>query len=229
MRFKIFIIGIFFSLFLFCSVQAADYGLKATVQATAGSLPTSIKGASNLPELAGVIVNVALSLVGILFFILMIYAGITWMKAMGSTEDITKAKEMITQAIVGLVIVMMAYAISNFVFSSLGASGGGGSGGGGGSDGGNGGNGNEVTHHDGDKCTIDNENWSSGVVLTGTNGQWNCQKNNGKLCDAGVGECQPSCRYSNGGAKCQQAACDPGKEATAKVSPACSVGNCCKP
>lgn len=123
MRFKIFIIiSIFFSLFLFVPAQAkdGDYGLSAAVDATKGSLPKTVGGASNLPELAAVIVNVALSLIGILFFILMLYAGITWMKAMGNTEEVSKSKEMITQAIIGLVIIMAAYAISNFVFTSLG-------------------------------------------------------------------------------------------------------------
>ena len=124
MRFKIFIlISIFFSLFLFCPVQA-KYGLDQAQEATGGDLPTSVGGANSLPELAGKIVNVALSLIGILFFCLMLYAGITWMKAFGSSEDVTKAKDMIQQAIIGLVIVMMAYAISNFVFSTLGATGG---------------------------------------------------------------------------------------------------------
>jgi hypothetical protein len=125
MRFKIFIIiSVFFSLFLFSPASAAsDYGLSAAVNATQGSLPKTVGGASNLPELAAVIVNVALSLIGILFFILMLYAGITWMKAMGNTDEVTKAKEMITQAIIGLVIIMAAYAISNFVFTSLGSGG----------------------------------------------------------------------------------------------------------
>lgn len=227
MRSKIFIILSLFSLLVFCPVQAADYGLNATVNATQGALPKDIKGAKTLPELAGVIVNVALSLVGILFFALMLYAGVTWMKAMGSSEDVSKAKDMITQAIIGLVIVMAAYAISNFVFTSLGASGGGGTGGGSGT-----GNGTSpsapTTMKDGDPCTIDNENWSSGVVLTGQNGQWNCGKTGGQQCDPGAGECQPSCRYSNNGAKCQQATCA-GKEGTSKKSPACPVGNCCKP
>ncbi len=224
MRSKIFIILSLFSLLVFCPAQAADYGLNATVNATQGALPKDIKGAKTLPELAGVVVNVALSLVGILFFALVLYAGVTWMKAMGNTEDVTKAKDMITQAIIGLVIVMAAYAISNFVFTSLGSSGGN-AGGGPVAGPGNGSGATPTVLKDGDSCTIDNENWSSGVVLTGQSGQWNCGVAKGKPCATGTGECQPSCRYSNAGAKCQQAACGTGKSAT----PACSVGNCCKP
>ncbi|GEM_PF-2476176 len=210
MRFKIFIlISIFFSLFLFCPVQA-KYGLEETQKATGGDLPTSVGGASSLPALAGKIVNVALSLIGILFFCLMLYAGITWMKAMGSSEDVTKAKDMITQAIIGLVIVMMAYAISNFVFSSLGATGGG-SGGGGGSSG-------EKTFKEKDECQIQDETWADGVVLAGTKGLWNTKEPVG---------CQPACRFYNKDAKCKKDAC-PGKE-NKNSAATCPVGNCCLP
>ena len=187
MRFRIFIIfSIFFSLFLFCPAQAADYGLKAAVDATGGALPTSIKGASNIVELAGVIVNVALSLIGIFFFILMLYAGITWMKAMGSSEDVTKAKDMITQAIIGLVIIMAAYAISNFVFSSLAAGGGGGGGAGGG--------GGTVTYKDGEKC-------STASIKTG---KWNCGAGSKSGVSCSTGECQTPCRYSHADGVCQK-------------------------
>lgn len=180
MRFKIFIlISAFFSIFLLCPVQAADYGLEATVKATGGSLPTSIKGAKTISELAGVIVNVALSMIGILFFILMLYAGITWMKAMGSTEDITKAKEMIIQAIIGLIIVMSAYAISNLVFTSLGASGGGGGGP----------NPSSDIVNDGDKCEKGNK--------------WNCRLGSSvKTCEKAKAFCDSPCRYDNSKSLC---------------------------
>lgn len=226
MRFKIFIIfSAIFSLFLFSPVSAADYGLGATIKATGGSLPTSIKGASSLPELAGLIVNVVLSLVGILFFILMLYAGITWMKSFGNSEDVNKAKDMITQAIIGLVIVMAAYAISNFVFTSLGAGGGSGGAGGGGAGGGTGSG--PVTHEDGAPCTIDNESWSDGTIkLTGESGRWNCGPGVKNCKDSG--ECQPSCRFKNAGAKCQKADC-PGKVATTAGSTCPSAGICCLP
>ncbi|MFA6548146.1 MAG: pilin [Candidatus Magasanikbacteria bacterium] len=186
MRFKIFIIiGAIFSLFLFCPVQAADYGLKATVDATGGSLPTSIKGAKTIPELAGIIVNAGLSLVGIIFFLLMLYAGINWMKAMGNTEEVTKAKDMIIQAVIGLVIVMAAYAATNFVFTSLGASGGGGGPSGGG-----------TTITDGTAC-----NGPSGE----TGYKWNCRGGAGvKSCSSDVAKCDSPCRFGDSKSTCME-------------------------
>lgn len=113
--------------------QADDYGL--TKAATGAKLQTSVAGATNVPQLIGKIVGAGLSLLGIIFFILILYAGIRWMTAMGKTEDVEKAKSTIEAAVIGLVIVLAAYAVTNFVFTELagtGESGTGGTAGGGG-------------------------------------------------------------------------------------------------
>ncbi len=124
MKFKIIFKAIIFLLFLSAlpqMVKAAgnDFGLGDAQTGT--NLPTAVQGVSTLPGVAGVIVNSALSLIGVFFFILMVYAGIVWMKSMGSSEDVDKAKEIIQTAITGLVIVSAAYAISNFVFTNIGS------------------------------------------------------------------------------------------------------------
>lgn len=66
-------------------------------------------------------VNIALALVYIIFFILVLYAGIRWMTAQGNEEHVTKAKNILEAAIIGLVVISMAYAITNFVLSKVGA------------------------------------------------------------------------------------------------------------
>jgi len=67
----------------------------------------------------GNLINAFLSIFGIIFMLLVIYGGYKWMMARGNEEDITKAKSMIRGAVIGLVIVMSAYAISYFVTSAL--------------------------------------------------------------------------------------------------------------
>lgn len=118
---KLFAFAFIFSLLGFFPrvTLADDYGL-GKAMASSG-LPTSINTQSTLPGVAGVVVNSALSLIGVFFFILMVYAGFTWMKSMGSSEDVEKSKEIIQTAIIGLVIVSAAYAISNFIFTKLNA------------------------------------------------------------------------------------------------------------
>jgi hypothetical protein len=82
-------------------------------------LPTTIQGAKTVPELIGVVVRSLLAFIGIIFFILIFYSGINWMIARGNSEKIDASKDTIVNASIGLVIVLAAYAITNFVFSSL--------------------------------------------------------------------------------------------------------------
>jgi hypothetical protein len=67
----------------------------------------------------GQIIQIALSLIGILFLILIIIGGYQWMTAGGNEETITKAKKRIINATSGLVITLAAYAISYFVIYRL--------------------------------------------------------------------------------------------------------------
>ena len=67
----------------------------------------------------GNIIGVVLSFVGVIFLLLMIFAGLTWMTASGNQEKITKAKDLMINAIIGLVIVLAAYAITVFVGNRL--------------------------------------------------------------------------------------------------------------
>lgn len=60
-----------------------------------------------------------LSLLGIIFVILMLYAGYVWMMAHGEEEEVRKAKQTIRRALIGLVIVVCAYSITYFVFYYL--------------------------------------------------------------------------------------------------------------
>lgn len=71
----------------------------------------------------GKIIQATLSLLGIIFIILMIYGGGLWMTAKGNEQQVDKAKDLITAAIIGLVIVVAAYAISYFVIKTIGGAG----------------------------------------------------------------------------------------------------------
>lgn len=72
-----------------------------------------------LEQIVGSIINVVLGFLGIVLLAYMLYAGFLWMTAGGEEDKIKKAKGMITNAIVGLVIIVAAFAISNFVLGSL--------------------------------------------------------------------------------------------------------------
>lgn len=76
-------------------------------------------GTRELEEVVGSIIKGALSLLGVVFFGLMVWAGYLWMTAHGEEDKITQAKKMISGAIIGLAIVLAAYAVTTFVVGRL--------------------------------------------------------------------------------------------------------------
>lgn len=60
-------------------------------------------------------INLVLTFVGVLFLILTIVAGFKWMTARGNESEVEKAKKMLVQGIIGLLIVLAAYALSYFI------------------------------------------------------------------------------------------------------------------
>ena len=74
---------------------------------------------NTLPELIGNIIAVLLSVLGIIFVVLVVYAGFLYLTAGGETEKVKKAKTLLTQSIIGLIIIVAAYAIAAFVIDAL--------------------------------------------------------------------------------------------------------------
>ena len=75
------------------------------------------------------IIRYALGFLGTVALLLVLYAGFLWMTAAGDEEKVSRAKKTLTSALIGLVIIMTAFAITSFVISRLlGANQGGGAG-----------------------------------------------------------------------------------------------------
>lgn len=75
--------------------------------------------ASDPREVAAKIINVALGFLGIVAVVIVLYGGFMWMTAAGNEERITKAKQILTAGIIGLVIIVMAWAIASYVIKTL--------------------------------------------------------------------------------------------------------------
>jgi len=67
----------------------------------------------------GKVIGAVLAFVGVLFLILVIYGGILWMTAAGNEQTITKARTLILNSVVGLVIVLAAYALVSFLGTQI--------------------------------------------------------------------------------------------------------------
>lgn len=93
-------------------VLAADVALEA-VGAGAGLPQTS------LPILIARIIRIVLGTLGIITVILVIYAGFLYMGAQGDVTKVAKAKKIITNAVIGLVIIFSSYSIASWILGRL--------------------------------------------------------------------------------------------------------------
>lgn len=65
------------------------------------------------------IINYALTFLGLVALVLMLYAGAIWMLARGNEEEVRKAQDILKGGFIGLVIILGSYAVSRFVFDNL--------------------------------------------------------------------------------------------------------------
>lgn len=72
------------------------------------------------PEsITGTVINGLVSFLGVIFVCFIVYGGYLWMTAMGKEQQVAKGKDLITEAVIGLIIVVAAYAITYFIISNL--------------------------------------------------------------------------------------------------------------
>ena len=97
---SIFLIGVF-------SVQAEGVALYSPLPS--GSFDDIIKN----------VINTLLGLTGVLALLAFIFGGITWMISGGDPGKVTKGKNTMIWAIIGLLVIFSSYAILNVVFEAL--------------------------------------------------------------------------------------------------------------
>lgn len=72
-----------------------------------------------IEQIMGTIIQVFITLLGLIFLGLAIYAGYLWMTARGKDEQVQKAKDILEQSTIGIVIILAAYAITAFIVNRL--------------------------------------------------------------------------------------------------------------
>ncbi len=76
-------------------------------------------GSRNLRDTIVAVLNVLLGFLGIIAVIVILLGGFKWMTAGGSDDKIGEAKKLISAGIVGLVVILAAYAIATYVVSTI--------------------------------------------------------------------------------------------------------------
>ena len=116
---KKYLYNIFILLVLPFFVHAQQTILGRMASVGDGSYETGTATENTILEYAGKIVSVFLGMLGVIFIIIVISAGYTWMMAGGDSNKITQAKDKMWRAVIGLLIIVGAYAIQAYVFKNL--------------------------------------------------------------------------------------------------------------
>ena len=65
------------------------------------------------------IIRTAMSLLGIVAVLIVLFGGFKWMTAGGNDEQVGEAKRILIAGVIGLIIIILAYTIATFVVNSL--------------------------------------------------------------------------------------------------------------
>ncbi len=95
-------------------------GLSSALRVVNETAEDTYNTGTNLNLALSDIIFAILSLIGIVFVIFIVYAGYLWMTASGNEQKVDKSKEILRQSIIGLVVVVGAYAIAYFVINIFG-------------------------------------------------------------------------------------------------------------
>ncbi|HPL92870.1 MAG TPA: pilin [bacterium] len=115
--FAFFAFVLFFFPFL---VGAAGLGDAAkTLDSSAKTMGYATGSNVSLEIMIGKAIQVFLGILGVIFLGITVWAGFQWMTAGGNTKKIEEAKGWLMNGVIGLVIILSAYAISSYVVSTL--------------------------------------------------------------------------------------------------------------
>jgi len=65
------------------------------------------------------LIQYLLAFLGVVAIMVILYGGYTWMTAAGNDEKVGKAKKILIAGVIGMVIILLAYAIAGFVIARL--------------------------------------------------------------------------------------------------------------
>lgn len=78
------------------------------------SLPTA-----DLRDVVINIINILIGMLGVLLLLLIMYGGFLWMIAGGNDDQAAKGRKIIGNAITGLLVIFLSFAVTTYVFNVL--------------------------------------------------------------------------------------------------------------
>ncbi len=84
-----------------------------------GAGAASYGTANDIVPIISTLISASLGFLGVLLLVYLIVAGFLWMTAGGDEGKVKKARDMIKNAVIGIVIIASAFAIANSVLNAL--------------------------------------------------------------------------------------------------------------
>ena len=103
--------GVIGLLIIYGAKSFRDFGLQMAAQGTGGTVA--------IAERIGTAIAPVLALTGVAFLALMVYGGILWLTAGGMEEQVSKSQKTISRAVIGIIIVLGAYALTDYVVGAI--------------------------------------------------------------------------------------------------------------
>ena len=125
-RITIFILGlVLLSNMLGAGLAVAADGEGPTIMGTLDPIATQAGYSEDTQEMSVFIIvanvlSILFTTLGVIFMLIVLYAGFRWMTAGGNEEKVTEAKKLLINATIGLAIVLLALSITYFVGGALG-------------------------------------------------------------------------------------------------------------
>ncbi len=98
------------------NAQTADFGINQVENGLGGALG----GKDTDPrELVGRIINLALGFLGLIAVVIILMGGFKWMTAGGNEDKVAEAKKLLGAGVIGLVIVLAAWALASWLIGAI--------------------------------------------------------------------------------------------------------------
>jgi hypothetical protein len=102
------------------SLMPALVSAQIQVIPSAGDVPGPNIGTVNPANIVATIFRITIEIAGAVFLVMLLFGGFTYLTSAGNEEGTTKAKKMMINAVVGLIIILAAYGIGTFILKALG-------------------------------------------------------------------------------------------------------------
>ncbi|PIR47459.1 hypothetical protein COV06_03305 [Candidatus Uhrbacteria bacterium CG10_big_fil_rev_8_21_14_0_10_50_16] len=95
-------------------------GLSLLPQAAFASQLYNPLGSRSIPQLIGFVIQAVLGITGSLALAMVIWGGFLWLTAGGKPDRITKGRDTLIWAVIGLAVIFAANILATFVINTLG-------------------------------------------------------------------------------------------------------------